>query len=206
VSLSSLSLPSSSSSSSSSSKEQQQQPRSPDDVQITFPPPDTFQAMSHTQLPLRALLFIKTRLGREEAFEQLAQDMFARFFTRGVHENMAGAAAVERVLREARRGGRSGDGPVRGIGSDNGSSGRRGLFSNDEIGDILAAVQGDDMRSLLRAQTDMATQKMGAFGLPWLWVTREDGQAEPFYGSDRMVDVCRFLGVPCRDVEILGRL
>ncbi|KAG5789897.1 hypothetical protein H9Q69_011054 [Fusarium xylarioides] len=80
-----------------------------------------------------------------------------------------------------------------------GGSGKK-LFSDEDVEKIMNGRES--MKERVKDITGEAVQK-GAFGAPWLIVTRDDGKSEAFFGSDRFNHIYRFLGVPFKDVEIL---
>ncbi len=64
-----------------------------------------------------------------------------------------------------------------------GGNGKK-LFTPAEVDAIVAGASSDEMKDVLKKETAEALGR-GAFGAPWFWVTREGGEAEPFFGSDR---------------------
>jgi 2-hydroxychromene-2-carboxylate isomerase len=54
----------------------------------------------------------------------------------------------------------------------------------------------------LTANTDLAVQQ-GAFGLPWFVATNAAGQAEGFWGFDRLGQVLQHLGLDKSDANEL---
>ena len=57
-------------------------------------------------------------------------------------------------------------------------------FSEDEANEIMAAANTPEYKQALTNNTKKALDR-GAFGAPWLWVTNDKGESEPFFGSDR---------------------
>ena len=140
--------------------------------------PSDFPNMALTTTPLRALLFVKEH-HTTDTFEALIDELYRRFYT-PPHQNVSSPDVFETVLRES------------------------GMFSAAQVGEIMTAARSDEMRDLLREQTAMVVDRLGAFGLPWWWVTRkDDNESQPFWGSDRFWEVCEYLGVPCRDVSVV---
>jgi len=76
------------------------------------------------------------------------------------------------------------------------------LFTEQEVKEIMQAAGSEEYKNILKKTTQEALEK-GAFGNPWLWVTNEKGESEPFFGSDRFHFVYQFLGLPYRDVTLL---
>ncbi|KAL2382549.1 hypothetical protein RJZ90_003166 [Blastomyces dermatitidis] len=77
-------------------------------------------------------------------------------------------------------------------------------YSDAQIEAIMKAAQSPEGKQALTDRTKEALDR-GAFGAPWYWVTNAEGKAEPFFGSDRFHFMWQFLGVPFRDVEIVGK-
>lgn len=65
------------------------------------------------------------------------------------------------------------------------------LFSAPEIDAIIAGANDKKYKDLLLAETEKVV-KMGAFGAPFFWVRNGRGVEEPFFGSDRLVDLFVF--------------
>ncbi|KAL7626855.1 hypothetical protein AAE478_003629 [Parahypoxylon ruwenzoriense] len=77
------------------------------------------------------------------------------------------------------------------------------LFTAAEVDRIVGAASSQELKDALRQTTDTAL-KHGAFGAPWMWVTNAStGRSEPFFGSDRWSHVYEFLGLPYQDVALL---
>jgi 2-hydroxychromene-2-carboxylate isomerase len=70
------------------------------------------------------------------------------------------------------------DGP--GAGTTNGKP----LFTADEVQAIMRAAGSEEMKAVLKGTTQEALDR-GAFGAPWLWVSADGKEGEPFFGSDR---------------------
>ncbi|MES1910006.1 MAG: hypothetical protein MHM6MM_002674 [Cercozoa sp. M6MM] len=64
----------------------------------------------------------------------------------------------------------------------------------DTVATLLEKANSDSVKNLLRANTDEASE-LGAFGAPWIVVTTESGGKVPFFGSDRMEQICECAGV-----------
>ena len=166
-------------------------PDPPSSQEYAFPP--NFLAMAKTTFPLRALLHIKATPSLASIFEDLAAALFSAFYAKP-HANISEPSVFRTVLASLHT--------------------PRSL-TNDEIDAIMAAAQTEEMKTQLRDQTKMLVEKLGAFGLPWLWVTRtedlqcegpdwEGNKGQPFWGSDRLWEVCDYLRVPCEDVKVIS--
>ena len=79
------------------------------------------------------------------------------------------------------------------------------FYSPAEIDQILAGAQSKEYKDLLTDQTKKVVEQYGAFGAPWFWLSKDKGEEEPVFGSDRFVYIYDFLGVPWRDVEIVDK-
>lgn len=139
--------------------------------------PKDLLAFARTQNTLRALHYIRAAYPRETyvtAWHYLLHALWS-----ADKQNVSDAAVLARVLAAAPRG-------FRGPGSSSSSSSKGGqrLFSDDEVAAILKAAGEDQWKDALKQSVEEAL-KRGAFGAPWLWVTNDKGQGEPFFGSDR---------------------
>ncbi|KAL2793896.1 thioredoxin-like protein [Aspergillus keveii] len=72
------------------------------------------------------------------------------------------------------------------------------------IKDILAGANAPETKAALTETTGRVVKDLGAFGCPWFWVSDGKGNGEPFFGSDRFHYMWDFLGVPHRDLELVG--
>ncbi|KAL2802769.1 thioredoxin-like protein [Aspergillus granulosus] len=70
--------------------------------------------------------------------------------------------------------------------------------------EILAGANAPETKQALTDTTGRAVKELGAFGCPWFWVHDGKGNAEPFFGSDRFHFMWDYLGVPHRDLELVG--
>lgn len=59
-------------------------------------------------------------------------------------------------------------------------------YSDAEVQKILAAAATPEYKEALTANTQKVLDQ-GAYGAPWFWVRNQQGQEEPFFGSDRYV-------------------
>ncbi|KAF7540193.1 hypothetical protein G7054_g1568 [Neopestalotiopsis clavispora] len=157
--------------------------------------PEDLLAFARTQNTLRALHYIRAAYPRETyvtAWHYLLHALWS-----ADKQNVSDAAVLARVLAAAPRG-------FKGPGSSSSSSeGGQRLFSDDEVAAILKAAGDDQWKDALKQSVEEAL-KRGAFGAPWLWVTNDKGQGEPFFGSDRWHFVYEFLGLPYQKVKLLG--
>ncbi|KAL3457661.1 thioredoxin-like protein [Aspergillus heterothallicus] len=81
----------------------------------------------------------------------------------------------------------------------------RKVFSDDSVvKQILAGANAPETKQSLTETTGRAVTELGAFGCPWFWVHDGEGNAEPFFGSDRFHFMWDYLGVPHRDLELVG--
>lgn len=76
------------------------------------------------------------------------------------------------------------------------------MFTAAEADAIAAGATSQPAKDQLMAATKEATDR-GAFGAPWLWMTNDAGDEEPFFGSDRFHFVYKFLGLPYQDVTLV---
>jgi glutathione S-transferase kappa 1 len=131
-------------------------------------------SVSLTVLPLRALHFIKQTYPDPEVFTTTLHCFFRSFWA-PPNVNMTRPENVVKALSEV---------PVGFKGVD--SADDRKLFSNQEVEAIMKGAATQEMKDLLKGTTQKALDQ-GAFGAPWLWVTNDAGESEPFFGSDRYV-------------------
>ncbi|KAJ8297226.1 ATP-dependent permease MDL1, mitochondrial [Rhodotorula toruloides] len=71
--------------------------------------------------------------------------------------------------------------------------GTNGLFSGDEIENIMELSTSDDIKNKLKTESGQLVEE-GAFGFPWMVAKRSDGQTRPFFGSDRFEHMAFWLG------------
>jgi 2-hydroxychromene-2-carboxylate isomerase len=129
-------------------------------------PPKDMMASGKTVLPLRALLFIKSRYPRE-TFEAAFRHLFHCFWT-PPNAHLADPSTLTKALCDVPAGPES----------------DARLFTLEEVEAVIQAAGTKEMKDLLRDKTQEALDH-GAFGAPWLWVTNAAGVSEPFFGSDR---------------------
>lgn len=139
-------------------------------AEITFP--EDLLAVARTQIPLRALHYI--RASYPAAVYQSAWHYLLHALWSPAKRNVSDAGVLAGVLAEAPKG-------FRGPGT--GEVGEK-LFSEAEVKAIMDAAADDEWKGALKACVEEALGR-GAFGAPWLWVTNDKGQGEPFFGSDR---------------------
>lgn len=152
------------------------------------PPGDLMEA-GKTQIPLRALHYVKRHYSLG-IYLTTWHYLFHAFWT--LHQPPITPAALRKALSDA---------PV--DFSPEASAEGKKLFTASEVEDILRAAASPEYKDVLR-QTTETVLKLGAFGAPWLWVTNEaTKQSEPFFGSDRWNHVYEFLGLPYQDVTLL---
>lgn len=157
-------------------------------AEITFP--EDLLAVARTQIPLRALHYIRASFSPAtywSAWHYLLHALWSP-----AKHNVSDAGVLAGVLAEAPAGFR---GP--------GTGGPQKLFTQAEVKTIMAAAADDEWKGALKACVEEALGR-GAFGAPWLWVTNEQGLGEPFFGSDRWQHVYEFLGLPHQKLKLLG--
>lgn len=153
------------------------------------PPGDLMEA-GKTQLPLRALHFVKARYPAD-TYLATWRHLLRAFWT--LHEPPNTPAALAKALADV---------PATTPGGGEEEEGKR-LFTADDVDRIVRAAAEPAYKDALRRATEEAQQR-GAFGAPWLWVTNAaTGRSEPFFGSDRWHHVYEFLGLPYQDVALL---
>nr|RBQ88304.1 hypothetical protein FVER53263_05362 [Fusarium verticillioides] len=128
-------------------------------------PPDIF-AIAKTASPLRALHFIKDNYS-ESTYLAAIRFLFHKIWL-PPHVNLAEDEKLIAALKEA-------------TDELDGGSGKK-LFSDEDVEKIMNGRES--MKERVKDLTGEAVQK-GAFGAPWLIVTRDDGKSEAFFGSDR---------------------
>jgi glutathione S-transferase kappa 1 len=128
-------------------------------------PPDIV-AIAKTVSPLRALHFIKENYP-ESTYLAAIRYLFHKIWL-PPHVNLAEDEKLIAALKEA-------------TDELDGGTGKK-LFSDEDVEKIMNGRES--MKDRVKDLTGEAVQK-GAFGAPWLIVTREDGKSEAFFGSDR---------------------
>lgn len=76
-------------------------------------------------------------------------------------------------------------------------------FSESQVREIVDLANSPEYKQLLNDKTKEALDR-GAFGCPWYWVKNSKGEEEPFFGSDRFHFMWEYLGLPWKDVELIG--
>ncbi|KAI1768815.1 thioredoxin-like protein [Hypoxylon sp. FL1150] len=154
------------------------------------PPGDLFEA-GKTQLPLRALHYVKAAYP-VDVYLTTWRYLLHSFWT--LHRPPNTPAVLERALSDI---------PVNFAPGSGDGEGEK-LFAAADVSEILRAAADPKYKDALRRTTEEALGR-GAFGAPWLWATdRATGEGEPFFGSDRWHHVYEFFGLPHRDVELLA--
>ena len=65
---------------------------------------------------------------------------------------------------------------------------KTGFFSKKEVEAILRSAAEKEWKDALLANTKTVLDQ-GAFGAPWMWVRNGEGKEEPFFGSDRYIQL-----------------
>ncbi|KAI0841542.1 thioredoxin-like protein [Hypoxylon sp. FL0890] len=152
------------------------------------PPGDLMEA-GKTQIPLRALHYVKKRYSWG-TYITTWHYLFHAFWT--LHQPPITPEALRKALSD-----------VPSDFSPESSEEKRKLFTASEVEEILRAAASTEYKDVLRQTTETAL-KLGAFGAPWLWVTNEaTKKSEPFFGSDRWNHVYEFLGLPYQNITLL---
>jgi 2-hydroxychromene-2-carboxylate isomerase len=158
--------------------------------------PDNFMAMARKPITaLRALHYIKQHYAAS-TFISTFHFLFHKFWT-PPHANVSDSSILAALLLECPEGFDGHD--------DEKTKSARKMFTNDQVNEIIAGTERDDVKQLLKKAGDEAIEK-GAFGAPWLWVVDDKGKGEAFFGSDRFGYVYQHLGVPHTDVQIFPKL
>lgn len=76
------------------------------------------------------------------------------------------------------------------------------VFDSREAEEILRKAQSPEIKQNLNDATSHAAGSLGAFGCPWFWVHDGNGNAGPFFGSDRFHYMWDYLDLPHRDLEL----
>jgi 2-hydroxychromene-2-carboxylate isomerase len=77
-------------------------------------------------------------------------------------------------------------------------------FGAAEVKEIMTLMTSKEYKDKLADNTKKALD-LGAFGAPWFWLTNEQGEQEPLFGSDRWAYMFRFLGVKFDDLKIVDK-
>ncbi|XXH05081.1 hypothetical protein Hte_011505 [Hypoxylon texense] len=154
------------------------------------PPGDLMEA-AKTQLPLRALHFVRAGYPAD-AYLRTWRHLLHAFWT--LHRPPNTPAALGQALADV-------PATFPGEGEKGEGEGKR-LFDAADVDRIVRAAAEPEYKDILRRTTEEAL-KRGAFGAPWLWATNATGRSEPFFGSDRWHHVYEFLGLPYQDVALL---
>lgn len=156
------------------------------------PPPD-FMKRAITVQPLRALHYIKSNFATD-TYVAAFHYLFYRFWT-PENADLRDVEVLKSVLQAAPAG-FSGKESLKAS-----SSQRKPMFTAAEVDAILAGSTAQTAKDQLTAATKEALDR-GAFGAPWMWVTNDEGDEEPFFGSDRFHFMYQFLGLPYKDVSL----
>lgn len=151
--------------------------------------PEDLMVVGRTILPLRALHYIKQNYPRQTYL--ITWHYLLHSFWGTPQRKVNEAEELAAALAETPSGflqPRGGSEPL--------------LFTKAEVDAIMAATQDKKFKDVLKETVDEALER-GAFGAPWLWVTNDGGESEPFFGSDRWHYVYEFLGLPYQDVALL---
>ncbi|CAJ2510188.1 Uu.00g060880.m01.CDS01 [Anthostomella pinea] len=161
------------------------------------PPGDLMEA-GKTQLPMRAMHYIKANHA-PQTFTTTLHYLFHAFWT--LHRPPNTPAALQEILLEI-----PADFGLDSLNYNRSSSSGSGglLFCDEDVEAILQAAASQEYKDALKGKVEEALGR-GAFGMPWLWVTTDDapGAGEPFFGSDRWHFVYEFLGLPYQGVALL---
>lgn len=128
-------------------------------------------ALAKTQVPLRALHYIKTRFPAETYLAAFHYVLHAFWV---FNRDLTSVEGAGKSLSEIPSG-------FAGKGTGDAS---RPLFTSEQVGEILEAAGSQPCKDALKKSTNEALER-GAFGCPWLWATNAEGKGEPFFGSDR---------------------
>ncbi|ERS97745.1 thioredoxin [Sporothrix schenckii 1099-18] len=159
----------------------------------TQAPPD-FMKRAVTVLALRALHYIQSHYSAE-TYVAAFHYLFYRFWT-PEHADLRDPEILKAELRAAPAG-FNGKASLKA-----GSQNSKPLFTAADVDAIVAGATSQPAKDQLTAATTEALDR-GAYGAPWLWVTNDAGDAEPFFGSDRFHFVYQFLGLPYQDVVLV---
>jgi glutathione S-transferase kappa 1 len=77
-------------------------------------------------------------------------------------------------------------------------------FDEAEVKEIMKLMTTKQYKDRLTDNTKRALE-LGAFGAPWFWMTNEQGEQEPLFGSDRWAYMFRFMGVKFDDLKIVDK-
>lgn len=131
-------------------------------------------------LPQRCMCVVKEKYDRD-VFERVYDRLWVWVFNK--HVDLAKPENMKAVLLEG------------------------GDLSEKQADEIIQSAGTKEVKAVLNENTRKAIEEYGAYGAPWLWVTRTDEQgnqelAEPVFGSDRFVYVYRLLGLDFEDVQL----
>lgn len=85
-----------------------------------------------------------------------------------------------------------------------------GQLDEPQVDEILKMAGTKEIKGQLNENTRKAIEEYGAFGCPWLWVTKTDENgkeilSEPIFGSDRWTYLYRLLDIQFQDVILVPR-
>ncbi|KAF2194380.1 thioredoxin-like protein, partial [Zopfia rhizophila CBS 207.26] len=75
-------------------------------------------------------------------------------------------------------------------------------FDIQQAEEILRAADMPEAKQTLTDNTTHTFKDLGAFGCPWFWVYDGQGNAEPFFGSDRFHFMWRYLEILHQNLEL----
>ncbi|WYZ40592.1 hypothetical protein EsH8_IV_000933 [Colletotrichum jinshuiense] len=156
---------------------------------ITTPP--DFMERSMTVLPLRVLHFIKKEY--TDATYQTTWHWLLHCFWEPPNLNLTKPDVLAKALADA---------PKQYPPPQAGVAGEDRLFSEADVKKILQGATTQEIKDSVKVKTQEAIDR-GAFGAPWFWAVNDQGQGEPFFGSDRFHFMYEYLGVPCQDIAVL---
>ncbi|KAF5009093.1 hypothetical protein FDECE_4645 [Fusarium decemcellulare] len=130
-----------------------------------------------TQKSLRALLYIKEKYP-PDVYHTAILYLFNAFWTKP-RRRIRDAPTLAETLAEI----------PKGFHPSGESRSTDKLFSADQVKEIMAAQQSQNLKENLKLHTTRLGDR-GAFGLPWFEVRSSEGREEPFWGSDRSSSYC----------------
>lgn len=140
-------------------------------------PPPFFPMLS--LLPQRCMTVIKREYD-DERFRAVFEQLWRWVFVR--HVDLAKPENMQSFLQEHK-------------------------FDDDEVKKIFAAAGSSEIKQELNARTKKCYEEYGAYGAPWFWLTKTDGEgntvSEPCFGSDRWHYIYEFFGLPWKNIELL---
>ncbi|KAI3336234.1 thioredoxin-like protein [Ustulina deusta] len=146
--------------------------------------------VGQTQLPLRALLVIKTMYPAE--VYNAAWHWLYRCFWTSPQQSIKDEAPLREALMAM---------PLDLSGDVKKNSESR-QFSPADVDKIIVLTKEPRTKDELRKNTDEALRQ-GGFGAPWMIVRNSRGMVEPFFGSDRFAQMYEFLGLPHSPLRLL---